>query len=207
MRASIIARPDLVAMLEATEADLDPGVLEHVAEPLHLRGPRLHDLGAVPDHVAGGLDVRGRDEAAAQQPAFQQVHQPLSIGKIGFTARDVLDMPGVAHQHLGELTVLDQRVVDRHAADPGGLHRHVGDPQRGKPPGRLPQHPVERLEGALDRLPAVRPAAGQPDRHRDHVLADINRGAPPVQDLHACQPASRGRGKDTHAARGAPEVI
>ena len=26
----------------------------------------------------------------------------------------------------------------------------MGDPQRGKPPGRLPQHPVERLEGGSD---------------------------------------------------------
>ena len=109
-------------------------------------------------------------------------------------------MPGVAHQHLGELTVLDQRVVDGHAVDPGGLHRHMRDPQRGKPPGRLAEHSVERLEGALDRLPAVRPVTGQPDRYRDHVLADIDRGAPLVQDLHACQPPSSGKGHG-HACR------
>jgi hypothetical protein len=134
MRASIIARPDLAAMLEATEAGLDAGVLEHVAEPLQLGGPGLDDLGPVPDDVPGGLDVRGRDEAAPQQPALQQVHQPLGVGKIGFAPRDVLDMTGVAHQHLLELPVLDQRVVNGHAVDPSGLHRHVGDPQRIQPP-------------------------------------------------------------------------
>jgi hypothetical protein len=176
-------------MLEATEAGLDAGVLEHVAGPLDFRGPGLHDLGAVPDNVAGGLDLRGRDEAAPQQPALQQAHQPLSVGKIGFAARNVLDVPGVAHQHLREFPVLGQRVADGHAVDPGGLHRHMGDSQRGKPPGRLAENTVERLEGALARRPAVRAVAGQPDRHRDHVLASTGRGAPLVQNLHASLPA------------------
>jgi hypothetical protein len=193
-------------MLEATEAGLDPGVLEHVAGPLHLRRPGLHDLGAVPQDIPGGLDVRGRDETAAQQPALQQVHQPLSIGKIRFAARDVLDMPGVAHQHLLEVPVLDQRAVNRHAVDPGGLHRHVRDPQRDQPPRRLAQHPVKRLERPLDHLPAIRPVTGQPDRHRDHVLADIDRRAPLIQDLHACQPPGSSGVKGAHAARGAPDV-
>jgi hypothetical protein len=171
-------------MEEATEAGLDPGVLQHAARPLHLRGPRLHDPGPVPDHVPGGLDVRRRDETAGQQPALQQVHQPLSVREACLAAWDVLDMPGVAHQHPGEIPVLGQSMINRHAVDPGGLHRHMGDPQRGQPPGRLPQHPVERLEGPLDRLPAIGPVTGQPDRHRDHVLAGINRGAPLLQDPH-----------------------
>jgi transposase InsO family protein len=47
--------------------DLDPRILQHAAQPLQLRGPRLHDLRAVPDDVPGGLDIRGRDEAAGQQ--------------------------------------------------------------------------------------------------------------------------------------------
>jgi hypothetical protein len=171
-------------MEDATESILIP-VLQHVAEPLQLQRPGLDDLGAVAQDVPGGLDLGGRDETAFEQPALQQVHQPLSIRKIGFAARHVLDMPGVAHQHLGEVSMLDQRVIDRHAADSGGLDRHVGHAQRGQPPGGLPEHPVERLEGALDRLPAVRPIAGQPGRHRDHILANIDRGAPLVQDLHA----------------------
>ena len=56
--------------------------------------------------------------------------------------------------------------------------------QPGQPPGRLGQHPVERLERPLDRGPAVRPVPGQPDRHRDHVLAHIHRRAPLIQHPH-----------------------
>ena len=46
--ASIIARPDLVATEEATESILIPASCSTLPEPLHLRGPRLHDLGPVP---------------------------------------------------------------------------------------------------------------------------------------------------------------
>jgi len=177
-------------MDEATEAGLDPGVLQHRAEPLDLRGPGLDDLRAVADHVPGRLDVRRRDEAAAQQPALQQVRQPLGVGHIGLAARHVLDMGGVAYQHLLELPVLEQGVVHRHAVDPGGLHRNMSNAQRGQPPGRLPQHPVERLERPLYRLPVTRSVTGQPDRNRDHVLAHVNCRAPFVQDLHARLPGS-----------------
>ena len=60
------------------------------------------------------------------------------------------------------------------------------DTQPGQPPGRLREHPVERLEHPLDSRPAVRAITGQPDRDRDDVLADIDRGAPLIHHLHAC---------------------
>jgi hypothetical protein len=188
-------------MDQATEAGLDPGVLEHVAQPGDLADPLLRQLGPVPEHVPGGLDLGRRDEAPLQQAALQQLGKPLRVGQVRLAARHVLDMPGVAHQHLLELSVLDQRVINRHGIDPGGLHRHMGDSQRDQPPGRLGQHPVERLEGALDRDPAARPVTGHPDRHRDHVLADIDRRASLIQNLHACQPPSPGQQRDKGACR------
>src|ERR1019366_943112 len=180
--------------------DLDAGVLEDVAEPLDLRRPRLYDLGAVPDDVPGGLDVGGRDEAAPQQPALQQVHQPVSIGKIRLASRHVLDMPGVAHQHLLEVPVLEQRVVDGHTVDPGGLHRHVRDPQRVQPPSSLAEYSVERLERALVRHPAIRPAT---------AITSLPTSTAAHRSYRTCMPASRARAgdKDAHAARGAPEMI
>jgi hypothetical protein len=67
-------------MDEATEAGLDPGVLQHVAEPGDLRHPLPGDLGPVPDQVADRLDLGRGDEAAGQQPALQQLRQPLGVG-------------------------------------------------------------------------------------------------------------------------------
>ena len=60
--------------------DLDPGVLQGVAEPGDLADPLLDDLGPVADHVPGRLDLGRGNEAARQQPAFQQVRQPLRVG-------------------------------------------------------------------------------------------------------------------------------
>ena len=68
-------------MSEITE-DSFRCVLQGVAEPGDLADPLLDDLGAVADHVPGGLDLGRRDEAARQQPALQQVRQPLRVGAI-----------------------------------------------------------------------------------------------------------------------------
>ena len=182
--ASIIARPDLVAIEEATESILIPASC-NVAEPGDLADPLLDDLGTVADHVPGGLDLRRGDEAARQQPALQQVRQPLRVGVVRFAARHVLDVRGVADQDLLEVPVLDQGVVDRHAVDPGRLHRYVRDPERDQPPGGLAHHPVKRPERPLDGDPAIGPVTWHPHRDRDLVLADVDRRAALVHDMHA----------------------
>ncbi len=104
--ASIIARPDLVVMLEATESILMPAswrtlpslCSSEVRDCTTLARYRMTSRAALMS--AGGMKL------PTQQAALQQVHQPLGVRKAGFAARDVLDMPGVAHQHLRELTVL-----------------------------------------------------------------------------------------------------
>ena len=105
MSDSIIDRPDLVTIEEATESILILGVLQLVTQPLHLRGAGLDDLGAVADNVPGGLDVRRGDEAAGQQPALQQLHQPLRVSKIGLAARD--------HRHVGHPSETSHRAASR----------------------------------------------------------------------------------------------
>ena len=114
------------------------------------------------------------------------VRQPLRVGIIGLAARHVLDMRGVADQDLLKVPVLEQRVIDRHAVDPGRLHRHVRDPERDQPPGRLTHHPVKRLERPLDGDPALWPVTGHPHRDRDLVLADVDRRTALIHDMHAC---------------------
>src|ERR1017187_7713637 len=66
--ASIIASPDLVAMLEATESILIPASWSTLPSLCSSEVLDLHDLGPVPQDIAGGLDVRGRDEAARSSP-------------------------------------------------------------------------------------------------------------------------------------------
>jgi len=51
-------------MEQAAEAGLDPGVLQHVAQPGDLADPLLRHLGAVAEYVPGRGDLRRRDEAA-----------------------------------------------------------------------------------------------------------------------------------------------
>src|SRR5437773_11192873 len=87
--ASIIARPDWVAIEQATEAGLDPGVLEHAAGPGDLADPLLSHFRAVADHIPGRLDLRRGVEAAGQQAALRQVHQPPGAGGIRRAARHV----------------------------------------------------------------------------------------------------------------------
>ena len=77
--ASIIGRPDFVAMEEATESILMPASCSTFPSRGDLAGPLLGDLRPVADHVPGRLDVRRGDEAARQQPALQQLRQPLRV--------------------------------------------------------------------------------------------------------------------------------
>ena len=83
MRASVIARPELVATEEAAEPGLDAGVLRRVAQLGGLAGPPRHDLGAAAGDVSGGLDAGRGDEAAGQRPALQQARQPVRAGETG----------------------------------------------------------------------------------------------------------------------------
>jgi hypothetical protein len=62
MSASTIARAEDGGDRGCHRVDLDSGVLQHVAQPLQFAGARLSQLGAVPDHIAGRLDLDGRDE-------------------------------------------------------------------------------------------------------------------------------------------------
>ena len=80
MSASTIARTDLMVIDDATESALMPGVLQHITQPLKLRAAMLDQLAAIADHIAGGLDLRGRTERLPAQikAALEQIRQPLA---------------------------------------------------------------------------------------------------------------------------------
>ena len=54
----------------------------------------------------------------------------------------------------------------------------------GEPLCGVLEHPVKCFERTLDRLSVIGTASCQPDRYRNRVLADIDRRAPLVKDLH-----------------------
>jgi hypothetical protein len=93
-------------------------------------------------------------------------------------------VPSVAHQYL-ELAIGQQRVIHRHRVDSGRLHRHVRHAVAGQPPCTLAQHPIEGLECAFDRFASVGTVSTRRAHcHCNDVLADIDTGAPLIQDLH-----------------------
>jgi hypothetical protein len=49
-----------------------------------------------------------------------------------------------------------------------------------------PSTPVKRPERPLDGDPAIRPVTWHPHRDRDLVLADVDRRAALIHDMHAC---------------------
>jgi hypothetical protein len=107
----------------------------------------------------------------------------LAVPDVGLAARHVAHVRGVGHAHL-DPPGAGQRVIDRPPVHPGRLHRRIGHAQLGQPARHRPQLPPERPE-ALDHHPALaRVAAGQPDRHPDHLLVHVDPGDPRMHDVH-----------------------
>jgi len=87
----------------------------------------------------------------------EEVGDPLGILYIGLPSRHILDVTGIDHPD-GEFLL--QKVVDGLPKDPGALHGHVSDLERGKPIrkqqqvfGHCPElanlFPLYRLAGGL----------------------------------------------------------
>jgi len=80
--------------------ELDPGVLEHLVQPLDLPAAFL-DLGlAVAGQVAQLPDRAGRHERGTDQPVLDQLGDPGGIGHIGLAAGHVVHMGGVEQPTL-----------------------------------------------------------------------------------------------------------
>ena len=146
--ASSIARPGLAEDVGGDAVELDPGVLEHLVQPvglaLALRDLRLAVAGQVPQRP----DRLGRHEARPQQARLGQLAQPRGVGHVGLAARDLLDMTR----------------VDQHAARtrPRGSPRPASSRHR-SPPSR----PGSR------RAPASQSRSASSPRDRRRELRDL----------------------------------
>ena len=65
--------------LAGHRVDLDPGVLQHLGQPLALAGALLDELLAVPRPLPQRRHLRVRDEAGPQQPVLMQLGDPLAV--------------------------------------------------------------------------------------------------------------------------------
>ena len=114
--------------------DIHPGTLDQAVPVAHIGAQR-------DDGLAG-------TKTPAQQADAVEVAEPLTIGHVALASGHVLDVSRIDEEDLQAAGFED--VVDRDPVDPGGFHRHAGDPT-GDQPVREPQQIAgERREG-LDR--------------------------------------------------------
>jgi hypothetical protein len=189
----------------ATEAGLDPGVLQHLGQPLPLAGALPGELLAVSGPLPQRRHLSARDEAGPQQPVFMQLGDPLAVGQVRLAARDVAHVCRVARAHLDPGA--GQGVIDRPPAHPGAFHRGAGLARLRQPAGHLLQRPPERHEPPHGHRALTTLLSGQPDRYPDHLLMHIDPGHLKMDDLHRQPPylpPDTGYGR---AARGARDKI
>jgi hypothetical protein len=101
--------------------ELDVGALQHLDEPVALRGLGLDQRAAVPREVAQVTKGLVRDEAFAHQAVAHQHGQPFGILDVGLAPRHRLDVLGVGDDQL-EAALGFQHRVDGPPVDAGGSH-------------------------------------------------------------------------------------
>ncbi len=167
-------------------AEPDRGVLQGLVDPLGLGGVGLDEPLAVAGQVAQLADDRWRHEAAAQQPALQQLAQPRRVADVGFAARQDLDVAGVDQQQ--RQPALLQHLPAGLPVGAGRLHHHLGDALGGEPVGQRLKTGGERLVGADLLAPPAASVSGHAGAGDDLVFADVKRGAALVEHLHGRPP-------------------
>ena len=140
---------------------LDPGVFQHLFQPLDFSAPFSGDRGAGAGQIPQLPDRRRRDERSTHQTVGAQLRQPGRIIDIGLAARQVLHMPGIDQHHLHPRKIL-QQVVERFPVVTSGLHHHACN--------LLGHQVISQREDLTGRR--------SPRRHRLHGLAPPRPGDP-----------------------------
>src|SRR5215470_18649114 len=179
--ASVMVRPGTPGRSLATEPGLDPGVPQHLGQPLALADAPLDELLAVAGPLPQRCHLRSRDDAGPQQPVLVQPGDPLAVPHIGLAARHTAHVRRVADAYLDLLA--GQRVIHRPPVHPRGLHRHGADPYLRQPGRHLLQLPPERQKPPHRHRPPAR-LTRHPHRDPDHLLAHVDPGDARMDDTH-----------------------
>jgi hypothetical protein len=161
---------------------LDLRVFEQLLDPVLLRGPGRHQVGAVTGQVPQLADRRRRHETRPDHLPLGDLAQPDAIQPVGLRppgqVPDVLgvDQPGLKPGRF-------QQVEHRLPVVRRCLHDHPGHPQAGQPVGHAKQRPGHRRIG-LHLLQPPAPMVLVRDPHAAHQLslADVAR-RDPLDDL------------------------
>ena len=178
---------------------LDPGVLQFLLQPLRLPGALGGQRGPVAGQVPQLPDRLRRHERGPQQPALTHLTQPRGVADVRFATGQTLGVRGVDQDHV---QVVLQQVERATPVVAGRLEHHQGDLFGDQPVPQLEQRIGGGRIGA-DLLAARPPAlrTRRPHARLQLLLADIQRGAPLVQQFHR-NPSGH---KRTQPKRARPE--
>jgi hypothetical protein len=155
------------------QGELDAGVLQGLVDPIHLRGPLLGEGFAVAGEVAQLADGLGRDEARLQEPSRQEERKPGRVDRVGFAARDVLEVTDVHEHHL---EVGFEHVVDGLPGDAGRFHCDIGHSEAAEPVREREQVGRRRAE-RRHLLGTSSGAVGEPGADEELRLTHVDAGA------------------------------
>ena len=175
--------------MRSDAGELDPGILEHLLQPLD-RAAALIDLRlAQPRQITQPADLRRRHEARAHQPVLHQLANPLGVLDVGLAPGDVAQVVRVEQPALKAIL---ERLEDRLPIHAGGLHPDERDLELGQP---LPERRAA-AERRRKRPCLLIPAAATAARNahgRDHVVAvHVKPRAPLHHHIHASAPSRDG---------------
>lgn len=162
----------------------DPGIGQHLVQPVLLRGQHPAELLALSCDQAQMADLGRRNERGPHQARPRQRGQPLGIGDVRLAPGHVLDVTGIDHPRRNA-HVLQCRIGTL-PVNPRALHDHD---VRGQPVDPRCQCPAIPLEATKLPLLHRHTAIGLLDQGagRDLVLVHIQTDDPPVNrgDVHA----------------------
>ena len=168
--------------------ELDAGVLQDLLDPLDLPGAVLGELVAVAGEIPEALRDGRRDEAPPQQPALQELGEPLGVLGVGLAA-----VLGVGEEQLDAGHLL-QDVPHRPPVDPRGLHGHLGHPFGCQPVPQLVQSVGEGRELPPHRDPLAVFRLAYAGHHG--LLVHVQPGAALHDHIQLSPPVSRAATSD-----------
>jgi hypothetical protein len=163
--------------------ELHVGALQHLLDPLTVRGHFPPELLARPRQLAQRLNRRGRDEAAPHQTMGEQIGEPLRVAHVALAPREIAHRRRV-RQHQRQVVL--EPVPHGFPVNARRLHDGMGAPGGAQPRLQRQQPGGGRREGAHLMLRA--PRRRHPHTRHHGLLVHVEPRAPGMDHLHHVPP-------------------